>query len=134
MKTYKRFLLALLAAVVVSVGVAGANPASEPPQRHVVGANEIQARIDQQAAKTDADRQAIQIMMQRKEVRQVAGAAGLDLERASAAAAVLSGPALEKLAAQAREVNASLTGGDTTIILSATAIIIILLLVILIAR
>jgi hypothetical protein len=134
MKTHKRLVLALLAAAVVAVGVAGANAAGEPPQRHVVGANEIQARIDQQAAKTDADRQAIRIMLERKEVRQVAGAAGLDLERASAAAATLSGPALEKLAAQAREIEAGLSGGDTTIILSATALIIILLIILIVAH
>ena len=69
-------------------------------------ASEIQAAIDQQIDQADADRQAIQIMLQRADVRRIAGAAGLDLERASAAAAVLSGPALEKMAAQAREVNA----------------------------
>jgi hypothetical protein len=99
----------------------------------VVGDNEIQARMDQQIGQAAADRQAIQIMLQRADVRQIAGAAGLDLERASAAAAVLSGPSLEKLAAQAREVNAGLVGGDT-IVLSVTAVIIILLIIILLVR
>src|SRR5512147_1661036 len=119
MKVYKRFALAVLAVVVIAVGAVGASLAGEP-QRHVVGANEIQARIDQQIGQADADRQAIQIMLHRSEVRQIAGSAGLDLERASAAAAVLSGPSLEKLAAQAREVNAALAGGDEKIVISAT--------------
>jgi len=91
MTMYKRFSLAVLAVVVIAAGVAGASLTVEP-QRHVVGENEIQARIDQQIVQADADRQAIQIMLQRADVRQIAGSAGLDLERASAAAAVLSGP------------------------------------------
>jgi hypothetical protein len=133
MTVYQRFAVAVLAVAVIAVTVAGAGLAGEP-QRHVVGDNEIQTRIDQQIGQAAADRQAIQIMLQRPEVRQIAGAAGLDLERASAAAAVLSGPALEKLAAQAREVNAGLVGGDTTVVVSVTAIIIVLLILILILR
>ena len=133
MTVYKRLALAMFAVVAIAVGAAGASPAAEP-QRHVVGENEIQARIDQQIVQTDADRQAIQIMLQREDVRQMAGSAGLDLERASAAAAVLSGPSLEKLAAQAREVNANLAGGDSKIVISATALIIILLIIIILAN
>jgi len=133
MTVYKRFALALLAVVVIAIGATGVSLAGELP-RHVVGENEIQARIDQQIGQADADRQAIQIMLQREDVRQIAGSAGLDLERASAAAAVLSGPALDDLAAQAREVNASLTGGDSKIVISATALIIILLIIIIIAN
>ena len=133
MTMYKRLALAVFAVAVIAVGTAGANPAGEP-QRHVVGENEIQATIDQQIDQADADRQAIQSMLQREDVRQIAGSVGLDLERASAAAAVLSGSALEKLAAQARAVNAGLAGGDERIVISATAIIIILLVLILVTR
>ena len=130
---YKRFALAVVAMAVIAVGAEGVGWAAEP-QRHVVGENEIQARIDQQIDQADADRQAIQTMLQRADVRQIAGSAGLDLERASAAAAVLSGPSLEKLAAQAREVNAGLTGGSTTVVVSVTALIIILLILIILLR
>jgi len=132
MTIYKRLALAVFAVVVIAVGAAGASPAGEP-QRHVVGENEIQARMDQQIGQADADRQAIQIMLRRADVRQIAGSAGLDLERASAAAGVLSGPSLEKLAAEAREVNAGLAGGGT-LVLSTTAVIIILLILILLVR
>jgi len=128
MTMYKRFGLAVFAMVVIAVGAARTSLAVEP-QRHVVGENEIQARIDQQIGQTEADRQAIQIMLKRAEVRQIAGSAGLDLERASAAAALLSGPSLERLAAQARDVNTSLAGGNS-LVLSTTAIIIILLVLI----
>lgn len=133
MTMYKRLALAAFAVVVIAVGAAGASLAGEP-QRHVVGENDIQARIDQQVGQADADRQAIQTMLQRADVRRIAGTAGLNLERASAAAAVLSGPSLATLAAQAREVNAGLVGGSETIVISATALIIILLIIILLAR
>ena len=133
MTMYKRLALAIFALVVIAVGAAGASLAGEP-QRHVVGGNDIQARIDQQVGQADADRQAIQTMLQRVDVRRIAGTAGLNLERASAAAAVLSGPSLATLAAQAREVNAGLVGGSETIVISATALIIILLIIILLAR
>ena len=131
MSMYKKFVLAIFAVAVIAAGATGASLASEQ-QRHVVGDIEIQSRIDQQLSQVTADRQAIQIMLQREDVRRIAGAAGLDLERASAAAAVLSGPSLEKLAAQAREVNANLAGGDGTIVLSASAVIIILLILIIV--
>lgn len=128
MKMFKRFALAVLA--VVAVGTVGTSLAGEP-QRHVVGGNEIQARIEQQIGQANADRQAIQAMLQREDVRRIAGSAGLDLERATAAAGILSGASLEQLAAQAREVNASLVGGDSTVVISATTLIIILLILIL---
>jgi hypothetical protein len=137
MSAYRRFGLAAFVIVAVSLlfvvivgGTARASVADEP-QRHVVGESEIQARIDQQIDQADADRQAIQIMLQRAEIREIAGSAGLDLERASAAAAVLSGSSLEKMAAQARAVNAGLVGGEGRIVLTTTAIIIILLILIL---
>lgn len=133
MALYKRFALAVFAMVVIAVGAAGVSLAGEP-QRHVIGDNEIQATIDQQAGQADADRLAIQTLLQRAEVRQIAGSAGLDLKRAGAAAAVLSGPSLVNLAAQAREINASLAGGDDKIVISATALIIILLVLILLLR
>lgn len=133
MTRYKRLALAVLALTLMAVGAAGTSLAGEL-QRHVVGENEIQARIDQQIGQANADRQAIQTMLQREDVRRIAGSAGLDLERAGAAAGILSGASLETLAAQAREVNASLVGGDSTVVISATTLIIILLILILLTR
>lgn len=130
MTLYKRVAVAFIAMVVIAIGAAGVGVAGERPP-NVVGADEILARIDRQAGQADADRQAIRSMLQRPEIRQIAGSAGLDLERASAAAAVLSGPSLETLSAQARDVNASLSGGDTRIVVSATLVIIVLLILIL---
>jgi len=133
MRMYQRVTLTFITAGVIAVGAAGSVLAGEP-QRSVVGDQEIQARIDQQVGQADADRLAIQILLQREDVRRIAGSAGLDLERASGAAAVLSGPDLEELAAQARGINEGLAGGDSTIVLSTTAVIIVLLILILLLR
>lgn len=132
MTRHNRFAMAVLALTVIAVAGAGSSLAGEP-QRHVVGQSEIQGLIDQQIGQADADRQAIRTMLQREDVRRIAGSAGLDIARVSAAAGALSGDALTTLAAQARDVNASLVGGDSTVVLSATTIIIILLIIILLA-
>ncbi|MCA1791641.1 MAG: hypothetical protein ABR506_05610 [Candidatus Krumholzibacteriia bacterium] len=126
----------MVAAVVVAAlcgfvgNAAGADPAVAPPQ-HVVGETGIQAAIDQSLVQADADREAILAMLQREDVRRIAGAAGLDLERASAAAATMSGPALERMADQARALDNDLVGGEGRVVMTTTAIIIILLILIL---
>jgi hypothetical protein len=134
---YQRFALVVL--TVVAIGAAsflfvdsasGAEPTAEPSP-HVVGTHEIQARIDRQVDQADADRQAVQALLLRADVRRIAGAAGLDLERASAAAATLSGTQLESLAGQARALDTDLVGGDSKVVLTTTTIIIILLILIL---
>ena len=135
---YRKAILAVLAIATIgavfylyATGAAGAEQPPVPPQS-VVGSSEIQAAIDGKIDQAAADRQAIQVMLQREDVRQLAGSAGLDLARAGAAAAVLSGPSLEMLAAQARSVNADgIAGGDGSVVITTTGIIIILLILIL---
>lgn len=118
-------LLMSLALVVFATGAALAGA----PPRHVVGGAEIQARIDRQLDQDGADRQAIQQLLAQPGVRQIATSAGLDVERAQSAAALLSGPELKDLASRAREIDAGI-GGDRTITMTATTLIIILLLII----
>lgn len=121
---------AFLASTVAAPAIA--TPGDATP--HVVSQSEIQARIDQRADQVDADRQAIHTMLGREDVRSVAGSAGIDLARANATAATLSGPALESLAAQARAMDVDLAGGDGTIVLTTTGVIIILLILILLVN
>ena len=124
-----RMLLLSLALCVVATGAATAGET----QRHVVGPAEIQARIDLQLDQDGADRQAIQLLLGQPGVRQIAESAGLDIERAHAAAALLSGSELKNLASSAREANAGI-GGDHTITITATTLIIILLIIILLTK
>jgi cell division protein FtsL len=130
MRMYEKLAVAACAAVAIVAGAAGVGLADEPA-RHVVGESEIQTRIDQQVDRADADREAVQTLLQREDVRRIAGSAGLDLQRASAVAAVLSGPELENFASLARDIDAGLAGGDSTVVISATTLIIILLIILL---
>lgn len=132
MRTYEKLAVATCAAVAIIAGSAGVGLADDPAQ-HVVGKSEIQTRIDQQVEQADADREAIQILLQREDVRQIAGSAGLDLQRASAVAGVLSEAELESLAPLARDLNAGLAGGNDTIVISATTLIIILLIILILS-
>jgi hypothetical protein len=136
-REYQKFTLVVLSVIALGAvfflfvnSASGADLTAESAQ-HVVGANEIQARIDQKVDQADADRQAIQDLLQRADLRHVAESVGLDIEQASAAAATLSGTALESLAAQARTLETDLVGGESKVVLTTTAIIIILLILIL---
>jgi hypothetical protein len=131
MTRYGTFILTLFAATLISVGFAGSAWAGEP-KASVVDDAQIQAQIDRKMGNEAADRQAVRDLLQRPEVRKIAGAAGLDIERANTAVDVLSGPELERVASSVHEINAG-AGGVETVTLSVTAIVIILLLIIILA-
>jgi cell division protein FtsL len=133
MATYRGLTLGFLGAIIICAAAAapsaGGTSVAGEPRRHVVEDVEIQARIDSQASQEDADRQAIDHLLQRSQVREIAASAGLDIQRASAAAAVLSGEQLKDVAARARAADAQF-GGSERVTLTYTAIIIILLVII----
>jgi hypothetical protein len=97
----------------------------------VVDVGEIQARMEAQASQESADRQAIECLLQRSEVRRLAASAGLDIQRADAAVAVLSGEQLKDVAARARAADTQL-GGAERITITYTVLIIALLVLIII--
>ena len=101
-------------------------------QSNVIGKSALDKAVQQRVAADQADRDAIQSLLRRAEVREVAGKAGLSLDKASAAVATLEGSDLAQLAAQARQVNNDLAGGASTVVISTTTIIIVLLIVLLI--
>jgi len=131
MTAYRKLTLALLAVALISVGIAGTARAGEP-RPDVIGEVDIQAQIDRQIGNEAADRQAIQDLLRRPDVRRIAGSVGLDMERASAAAGVLSGQELKDAAARAHEINAGV-GGRETVTVAVTTLIIIALLIIILA-
>ena len=130
MKTH-RWIVAVLGTALICVGFTGSALAGGQ-RSDVVKEVDIQARIDQRMDNEARDRQAIQDLLRRPEVRRIAGTTGLDLARASAAAGVLSGPDLKEISARAREIDGTI-GGTETVTISVTAIIIILLLIIILA-
>ena len=101
-------------------------------QSNVVDRSALEQAVQARVARDQADREAIRTLLQRAEVREVAGKAGLSLDKAAASAAALQGDDLRQLAEQARQVDNQLAGGASTIVISTTTVIIVLLLVILI--
>lgn len=91
----------------------------------------LSAVAAEHAAKKQADRQMILSVLERDEVRKVAKAANLPLDKAAAAVATLDGQELAQVTAQAQQVNDALAGGQT-ITLSVWLIIIVLLVIILV--
>lgn len=132
MTRYQKWSVALLAATVIGGGIASTSWADQP-RSDLIGQADIQAQIDKRIDNEAADRQAIRDLLQRPDVRRIAGAAGLDIERASAAAGLLTGQNLKDIAARAHEATAGV-GGTQTVTLSVTAIVIIVLLIIILAN
>jgi hypothetical protein len=96
-----------------------------------IGRSALDKAVQERVARDQADREAIQILLRRAEVREVAGKAGLSLDKAAAAVSTLGSEDLRQLAEQARQVDNQLSGGASTVVISTTTIIIVLLIVIL---
>lgn len=126
MRKMRGFVGTFLVAVMLTPSLASAQAVAQS-----ASSQSLSAVAAEHAAKTQADRQAILNVLERQEVRQVAGAAGLPLDKAAAAVATLQGDELAQVAAQAQQVNDALAGGQT-ITMSVWLIIIALLVIILI--
>jgi hypothetical protein len=131
MKTHRTITVALLAAALLSFGMVGNGQAGDT-RADVVGEADIQAQLDRRVDNEASDRQAVQDLLRRPEVRKIAGAAGLDIERASAAAGVLSGAELKDVAARAHQIN-DVVGGRQTVTIAVTTLIIIVLIIIILS-
>jgi hypothetical protein len=123
--------IGFIAALVWFVASIPAPAAADPSPGHVVDAAGIAARIDQKSGQADADLKVIQDFLGRPDVRQIATSAGLDINRATARAALLNDTERHDLAARATTV-VDQVGGDSKVTMSVAALIIIILLVILI--
>jgi hypothetical protein len=92
----------------------------------------IDAALQEHVPGAAADREMVLRLLERADVRDVAGQIGLDLRRAASAVATLEGEELAQLAAEARQVERTLAGGQSRVVISTTMIIIGLLVLILI--
>jgi hypothetical protein len=99
-------------------------------QSNVIGKSALDKAVQERVASDQADRDAIQSLLRRAEVRDVADKTGISLDKAIAAVSTLQGDDLRQLAQQARQVDNQLAGGASTVVISTTTIIIILLLII----
>ena len=101
-------------------------------QQSIVDDALLDQEVAARAAETAEQRDAIAQLLDREQVREIADRAGIDLAEVGAAAATLDGDELAEVAAQAQQVDDSLSGDQQTITLRTTTIIIGLLVLILI--
>ena len=124
---YKGLCLTLAAFLLVPYGSVAVAATQE---RTVVSSQEIYSAMSARASQDAAARKAVQKLLAHSEVRRVAARAGLDLARAQAAVAVLSGVELQAVAEQAQRAEEALAGGSRIVITSTMAIIGLLVLII----
>jgi hypothetical protein len=111
--------------------LAAAAPRLHAQSTHVASQAGLDAAIPQLVDDTAAQRRAVLRVLDRDEVKAVAGRAGIDLTTAATAVTTMQGQELAAAAAQAQQVEQALAGGASTIVISTTTIIIALLVIIL---
>lgn len=119
-------ILAILFTVIAAI------PPAQAQTPHAAPPSAIDAALQQHVDASAADRETVLKLLERDEVRDVAGQVGLDLRRAATAIATLEGAELTRLATQARQVEEALAGGQSRIVITTTTLIIALLVIILI--
>lgn len=107
-------------------------PAAYAQGAHTASPSVLDAAVQSHVAAIDADRQMVQRLLDRSDVKAVAAGAGIDLRSGATAVSTLDADTLAQVATQAKAVDQALAGGQSTITISTTAIIIGLLILILI--
>lgn len=118
--------LTVLFSVLVAAPLAGAQTT------HVASSAALDAAVQQHVTSSDADRQMVQSLLDRADVKAVAAGAGIDMRTVASAVSALDPAALADVAGQARAADRALAGGQSTITISTTVLIIGLLVLILI--
>jgi len=128
MRTSVSVLVVLLCILIAVPRVSAQQP---QPGSHAAPMAAIEQALQQQVIATDSDRAVVQRLLARPDVQALAAEIGLDVRRAQTVVATLDGEQLSRLAAQAREAESGLAGGQSSIRISTTLIIIALLVIIL---
>jgi len=124
MKIVRRSLAVVLSVLILA-------PAAQA--QHVISKSALDQAVQRRMTQEQSDREAISSLLRRDDVRGIAAQAGLSLDHANAAVAMLQGDDLRELASQARQAQNDIAGGASTVVISTTTIIIVLLIIILIA-
>ena len=118
--------------VAILLMVLTAVPRLQAQSTHAAPQSAIDAALQQHAAASAGDREAVLRVLNHAEVKAVAERAGIDLRQATSAVSTLDGEQLAQVAAQAQQVEQALAGGQSRVVISTTLIIIALLVLILI--
>ncbi|MET0212629.1 MAG: hypothetical protein ABW292_06485 [Vicinamibacterales bacterium] len=124
-----RMIASLLVVVFVVVAVV---PPVNAQSSHTAPMSALESAVQEHVVSGAADREAVLRLLARPEVQAIAGDVGIDLRRVERAVGTLEGSQLAEVAAQARESEHALAGGQSRISISTTMIIIALLVIILI--
>ena len=124
MRTSTSVLVILLSLVI-------AMPRVQAQASHTASQSAMDAALQAHVSSAEADRADVLRVLANPEVKAVADKAGLDLRRATTAVTSLQGQELTQIAAQARQVDQALAGGQSKVVISTTMIIIVLLVLIL---
>jgi hypothetical protein len=122
----------LASLVVLMFSLVAVIPPVHAQTSHAAPQSALDAAIQDHTAATEADRETVLRFLARPEVEAIAGDMGLDLRRAQSAVTTLDGEQLTALAAQVRQAEEGLAGGQSRVVISTTLIIIALLVLILI--
>ena len=117
--------------LVILLSLVIAMPRVQAQASHTASQSAIDAALQAHVSSADADRADLLRVLANPDVKAVADKAGLDLRRATTAVTSLQGQELTQLAAQARQVDEALAGGQSKVVISTTMIIIVLLVLIL---
>jgi len=117
--------------VAILLTVLTAVPRVHAQGSHAATQSAIDAALEQHMGSVAADRADVLRVLEHPAVKEVASRAGIDLRRAASAVSTVDGQDLGALAAQARQAEQALAGGQSKVTISTTVIIIALLVLIL---
>jgi hypothetical protein len=118
-------VLAILFTVLTAV------PRVHAQASHAATQSAIDLALEQHVSTAAADRADVLRVLEHPAVKEVAASAGIDLRRATSSVGMVDGRQIGALAAQARQVEQALAGGQSKVTISTTVIIIALLVLIL---
>lgn len=114
----------------VALVLGGAGQAAAQQSARVAPAAVLDAAVVEHATHAELDRARLQALLQRPEVREIAAANAIDMQRVQDAAGTLGGIQLQMIAPHLQAAEDALAGGQS-ITISTTMIIIALLVIIL---
>ena len=120
-----------MSVLVVLLSIVIAVPRVQAQTPHAASQSAMDAALQQHLSTAAADRADLVRVLNNPQVKAVADKTGLDVRRAASAVAMLDGQELTQLAAQARQVDQALAGGQSKIVISTTMVIVALLILIL---
>src|SRR5687768_8569117 len=94
--------------LVVLLSIITAAPRVFAQASHTAPQSAIDAALQQHVAATDAERQRVLRLLERDEIKAVAGQAGVDLQQVASAVGTMSPQELARVAAQASQVEQAL--------------------------